>query len=139
MPDPIEALRAFLRADAAIDGRVDGRVFAGELPRKETEQMPREAVVIRPGGGPDAIGGGYQSYGDLRLDVLCYGSTPHNAWLLHLDVHAALKDLKRKVFAETLLHWARPSVKGQTGRDPEKDWPLTLSSWQVLASEIAVP
>lgn len=138
MPDPIEALREFLLADAAVDGRVDSRIFAGELPRGQTDAMPREAIVLRPGGG-GAIGNAYQAYGDVRIDVICYGATPHGSWLVYLDAHAALKDLKRKVFAETLLHWARPSAKGSTGRDPVKDWPLTLSSWQVLASEIKVP
>lgn len=135
-PDPIAALVAFLKADADVAALAGTRVFAGELPRTENTAMPRQAVVLGPAGG-GALGGGYQRYGDGRVDAYCYGATPRESWVLYLAVHVALKQLRREVHSGVLLHWARPSAGGATGRDPETDWPLTLSSWQVLASEVA--
>lgn len=135
--EPIAALVTFLKADRAVAARVGTRVFGGELPRSENESMPRQAVVISPAGG-GALGGGYQAFGDRRVDIDCYGSTGRESWLLYLDVHAALKALRREVHSRVLLHWARISADGSTGRDPDTDWPLTISSWQVLSSETPV-
>jgi hypothetical protein len=136
-PDPLAALVSFLRADEAIAERLGSRVFAGELPREENDQMPRMAIVLNPAGG-GLIGNGYQAYGDKRIDVDCYGQTKRESWLLYLDLHAALKGLRRAVHEEVLLHWARLSSGGRALRDPRTDWPLTISSWQILASEIPV-
>jgi len=132
--EPLAAVRAFLLADADLAAIVGTRVFVGELPESEIEQMPRATVQLEPGGG---MGNANQLYGDPRIDFYCYGDSPRVAWQVYRALHAALKDLQREVFAETLLHWARESAMGALGRDPEKDWPVTLNSWQVRAAEIA--
>ncbi|MGH3029273.1 MAG: hypothetical protein ACRDNE_00625 [Gaiellaceae bacterium] len=136
--DPLAAVIRFLKADTAVQARTSGRVFGGELPKTEITSMPRVAVLLRPAGG-GLIGRAYQGYGDKRVDIDCYGSTPNEGWLLHLDVAAALKDLRHEVHADVLLHWARASSDGMTARDPKTDWPLTYSSWQVLISPVPVP
>lgn len=132
--DPVAAVVAYLSSDDAVSARVGSRVFGGELPRREAKNMPRECVLLKPAGG-GLLGTADQEYGDTRLDVDCYGETPHEAWLLYLDVAAALKGLRRGVHAGTLLHWARPSTRGTLARDPDTDWPIAVCSWQVLAAE----
>lgn len=135
-PDPTAALVAFIKADSDVKELVSERVFAGELPRTETDEMPRQAVLIQPAGGGVMHGNAYQQYGDQRFDVRCYGTTPLDSWSLYLAVYGALKELRRAVHEEVLLHWARTAAKGATGRDPDTDWPLTISSWQVLVAEV---
>lgn len=128
MPDPVAAVVAYLKSATALT------VFGGELPARETHTMPRSVVVVSPAGG-GLLGTGTAAYGDLRLDVDCYGQTPHDAWSTYLAVHAALKGLTRQTYAETLLHWARSSSRGTLARDPDTGWPIAVSSWQVLAGE----
>lgn len=135
--DPIAGVVAFLKADSAVSARTSGRVFGGELPRDQDTSMPRTCIVVLPAGGPRALGTAYQEYGDSRMDVLCYGSTLHEAWLTFLEARAALKALQREVHASVLLHWARESAGGHTGLDPETQWPSAVGSFQVLAAEVA--
>jgi hypothetical protein len=135
--DPIEALAAFLKADAGVASIVGTRVFGGELPRAEISSMPRQAVVLLPAGG-GAQGLGFQEWGDQRVDVDCYGATPRDGWLLYLAVNAALKQLSHDEFSSVMLMSATPSGRGIPARDPETDWPVTLSSWTLLAHEIEV-
>lgn len=134
--NPLAALVAYLRADADVAALVGVRVFGRELPRAETDAMPRQAVVLKRAGG-GLLGRGYQEYGDIRVDVYCYGATGLEADELHDEVRAALKHrLRATVAAGVLLHWARPSSDGSSGREPDTDWPLTVSSWQLLSSDV---
>lgn len=142
--DPLLALIAFLKADSTIDDLTNGRVFGVELPEKDTatsfaiENMPIGAIVLRPSGGAQLIGNAYQRFGDGRVDVVCYGAKPRSARTLYLAAHGALKHLKRSTWAECVLHWARPAGGPLSLRDPDTEWPFTLSVWQVLANELAV-
>lgn len=137
MAEPIAALVAFLKDDPDSAALTAGRIYGGELPREQVPDMPRAAVVLRPAGG-GSIGRAYQDYGDRRIDVDCFGDSPKAAWGLHLAVHDALKHLRRAVHAGVLLHWARESAGGVLARDPDTDWPIAASSWQVLAAEVEV-
>lgn len=132
--DPVAAVVAFLKSDPLLDSLHGGRVFGGELPAHEAKQMPRAVVVVQPAGG-GLLGTADQDYGDTRLDVDCYAATAHEAWLLHLAVSRELKHVRRSVLAGTLLHWARPASGGTLARDPDTDWPIAVSSWQVLAAD----
>lgn len=133
--DPVGALRAFLAADAGVAAITGTRVFGGELPAAESAAMPRAAVVVRPSGGAQAIGGEWQTYGDARYDFRLYGATPREAYALWRVVHPALKHMKRAVVDSTMLHWARPAGGPLALRDPGTEWPFTLCTFQVLASE----
>jgi hypothetical protein len=135
--DPIEGLVEFLQADAGVSLLVGSRVYGGELPRADVTSMPRTAVVLKPAGG-GLLGTAFQEYGDIRVDVDCWGETPRAAWILYLAVNAALKQLRHEESADVLLRWARPSSRGVSARDPDTDWPVCLSSWQVLAHEVEV-
>ena len=139
IPDPIVALTAFLRADAALVALLGTRVFGAELPEHEVASMPQRCVVLRRAGGGGLHTGGYMRLGDFRLDVTCYGETPYQAAQVNLAVQDALKNMRRNVQGAALLHWATPSGGGIALRDPDAEWPLVFSSWQVLASEQEVP
>lgn len=141
--DPINAVVAFLRADSAVSARVGARVFSEELPESENESMPRQAVVVSSAGG--GLMGKTNNFGDRRVDVACYGATlAQSRQLYNLAVRDALKNkLERKVIADSastsvLIHWAKISADGVTAKDPGTGWPMTLSSWQVLAAETPI-
>jgi hypothetical protein len=128
--DPIAAAVAYLKAD----GSVGSRVFGGELPGREAKSMPRQAVVVKPAGG-GLLGRNGQAYRDQRIDVDCYGETPLEAWGLHLLVEAALSRLSRSVQAGVLLASARSSTRGTLARDPDTDWPVAVSTYQLTLGE----
>lgn len=132
--DPIAAVVAMLKAHDPLDDLVDGRVFGGELPQAEAEQMPRPAVLVRYSGG-GTLGTSYQQWGDVRTDLICYGQTAKTASDLWRICHPRLKQLARERWAECTLYWARESGGPLNVRDPVTEWPYCLSTWQVLAHE----
>ena len=96
--------------------------------------MPRAAVVVNPSGGGFLSHG---DYGDIRIDLACYGATRLESWQVYRACRFALKALRRELLGETLLHWARVFSEGSSGLDPDTDWPVTLASWQVFSADIA--
>lgn len=138
MQNAISALVTFLKADSAVSALVSTRVFGGKLPQSEALNMPRAAVVVKRAGG-GIMGTAYQDYSDVRADVICYGRNELEADTVFLACHDALKHMRANIptGTATLLKWARLSAGGFTGTDPDTDWPTCLSSWQVLASEVA--
>lgn len=139
MTDVIGAVKDYLENEGTVTALLDSdttRIYGGEILRADIDEMPRGAVVLSPAGG-GLIGNAYQDYGDVRVDVDCYGATPYEAYTLYLAVYASLKHLRRSIAGDqVLLHWARASSKGTEARDPETDWPVVTSSWQVLAAEV---
>jgi hypothetical protein len=137
MVDLVGAVVAFLKADGGVAALAGTRVYGGELPKSEsaTPPMPRAAAVVKEAGG-GVLGQAYQEHGDVRLDVICYGATPYEASRLSGAVYTALKNLKRVKITGVLIHWATASSKATGARDPDTDWPLSVSSWQVLVAEI---
>lgn len=136
MPDPLWALVKLLRADETI-GELDAHVFAGEIPRTEIELMPRRTVLLNPAGG-GLLGRGFQEYGDIRVDVHCYGETRRDAWVVHLAVRTALKQMRSQTISGVRLMWARSSSGGTITREPATEYPVCLSAYQVLVAEVAV-
>ncbi len=136
-PSPIAALVEHLKADTTVADDVGTRVFGSEIPEDERSSMPEATVVVKRAGGLDVIGQGFQEYGDIRVDVLCYAATPFLADELALAVQPALKQLRRTVYEDCVLHWARASGGALPLRDPDTDWPIVVSSWQVLVGELS--
>lgn len=134
--DPIAAIIAVLLADPDVAALVSMHVFGGEVPETLNATMPLDCVVVKAAGGPGSPGGGFQDYGQSRLDFFCYGPTPNASWAVYLAVFHALKQMHRQKSAGVLLHSADCVSKGASGRDPVKQWPLTLTSFLVLASEV---
>lgn len=97
--------------------------------------MPRKAVVLREVGGRP--GPDYTRIHSGRVDVHSYGETAEEASKVRYAVHEVLKGLNREVANATLLHRASPEMAAVWLLDPETDWPLFVSSWSLLASEVA--
>jgi hypothetical protein len=137
--DPIRAVSAYLRSVSGVAAIVSSRVFVEDLPEAENSSMPRSTVVVSSGGG--GLMGHGQQFGDRRVDIRCYGATARLSRELHNEVRAAMKALGPSKVADTnstfvLLLWARLSTDGTTARDVGTDWPVTGSSWQVLAADV---
>lgn len=135
--DPIAAVRTVLLADTAVAALVSTRIYGGELPSGVNPLNVGGCIVLNAAGGPENPGGGYQQYGNTRLDVFCYGSTLNQSWAVYLAAYTVLKQMRRQVSEGVLLHSASVSSKGATTRDPLTQWPVTLSTFMVLAAEIA--
>ena len=131
--NPLTAVRAHLLNDAGVLSLAGVRVYAGELPKTDASAMPRQAVVVTlaGGGGPASDVPIMQ----IVIDVTCYGATGLQATSLYLAARSALRTLRRDLAADSLLHSAVELSGPMELRDPDTDWPLTWSSWRVIASE----
>lgn len=137
--DLVGALVKLLQDTAEVSAIAGTRVYGSELPESEQRNMPRAAIVVRASGGGVAFGQAWQEYGDRRVDVLCFGATPFAADRLWRAVNPRLKQLTREVVTvdgdDVLIHWLRSSSDALPMRDPQTDWPYTLTAYQVLAAE----
>ena len=137
--DAREAIIGILKADSAVAALVGTRVFGDELPRSETDNQARKAVVISPGGGsPPSYTTATLPLEGARIDVFCYGESPYQAEVARRTVYGALKGVQRVTQGNVLVHWVRPAGGAASGRDPNTDWPVKWNSWQYLADERAV-
>lgn len=138
--DPTGALIAILNADSRVSALAADHIFGGELPDSENKGtvMPRQTILLADGGGANALGGGYQPFGDQRVDVRCYGATLRDARTLYGAVLLALKGLRPTVWDGTRIMWCRPAGGPMTFREPGTEWPCSFSSWQTLAMEATV-
>lgn len=141
IPDPLVAVRTYLLADAGVSAIASTRVFAAELPSTEASNMPRAAVVVTAAGGGQASLGArsHVPVGSIRMDVRCYGETPAAASALHYAVLSALKAIGRTFVDATLLHSCVVEGGPFNLREPDVDWPLVLSTYSLLAAEVAAP
>lgn len=134
--DAREAIITILKADSDVATEVGTRVFGDELPRSETDSMPRKCVVVAPGGGtPPGFASATLHVEVQRLDVFCYGETLYEAEEVRRAVYGALKGITRQVASNVMVHWARPAGGAASGRDPDADWPVKWNSWQIMADE----
>lgn len=131
--NPLTAIRAHLLDDADLRTLAGVRVYAGELPKKEADNMPRQAVVVTLVGGAGPASD--VPIMQITIDVTCYGATGLQATSLYLATRAALRNVRRDMAADALLHSAVELSGPRELRDPDTDWPLTWSSWRIIASE----
>jgi len=132
----ITPLIEVLKADGVVSGLVSDRVFGKELPRPETDAMPRKAVVIQASGGVP-LTGGFAEITSQRFDAISYGETPFEATKVENAVFAVFKRLRRQVISGVLLHWIEDAGGFTSGRDADADWPLDARSYQVLFATVA--
>ncbi len=132
------AIITILKADTDTATEVGARVYGDELPREDTDDMPRKAVVISPAGGtPLPYTTATLPLETQRVDVFCYGKTLFEAEEVRRAVYGALRAVEREVSAGVLVHWVRPAGGAMAGRDPDAEWPVKWNSWQILADERA--
>jgi hypothetical protein len=134
--DPIAAVRTVLLADDDTAALVSTRIYGGEVPEPALKAMPQATIVLNPVGGIPNPGGGFQNYGNTRIDVCCYGATLNEAWKVYLAAYTALKQMRPQHADDVLLHSADVVSKGTLARDPVTQWPTVLSTFSVLAAEI---
>ena len=136
-PDLIAGIREILLGRTEVTD-LTSEIYGGELPDDVINLMPQRTILLTYSGGAGTFGGGYQEYGDRRIDVICYAPTVYGAVQLHDTVQPILKQLRRQKAANTLIHWAIQAGGPLPGRDPDGDWPFCFSSWQIMAAETAV-
>lgn len=137
-PDPVAALRTFLLADAAVAALVGTRIYGQEIGKKDDrEAMPLDAIVLNYAGGPESPGGGFQEFGNTRVDAFCYGATLNQSAKVYRAVYRALTQMHTQRIGDTLVYSVSVSSKGATAMDPVTQWPLTLASFLALTSEVA--
>lgn len=137
--DAREAIITILKADVGVSALVGTRVFGDELPRVETDSMPRKAVVVASAGGtPPSYTTSTLLLEGQRFDVFCYGETLYQAEQVRQAVYGSLRAVERTVAASVLVHWARPAGGAMAGRDPGTEWPVKWNSWQILTDERTV-
>lgn len=132
--DHVTAVVEYLKADSDIVALVGTRVFGIELPEAEADFMPRKAIVVKQSGG--AGSGGWLEHSTPRMDVFCYGETPHQARTVRREVYDVLKQLIRTVIDSTLINSISPSGLPLDLRDPDTQWPVVFESYQVFAAEV---
>lgn len=136
--DLIAALIAVLKADPQVAALAATRVFGVELPGSEAAAMPRKCLVLQPSGGATLVEGSYVEHTAQRLDLFAYGETPYQASRLSRAAAIALKQVRRRVAAQTLIHWVDPAGGYLTGRDPDADWPVVFQSFQAFYAETEI-
>ena len=129
----VDAAVAVLRAsNPPIAG---GRIFGVELPKSEAAQMPRQAVIVRPAGGPEDVA--FEQITTDRLDFICFGRTVTGAYRVSEDVHRRLKFFNGGTFSGRKVHnFTRSSGRGFF-RDPDTDWPVYVETWLIRAADLA--
>lgn len=143
IPDPLSAVRAVLRADASVTAIVpSAQIYAGEMPQTESVAQPRAAVILSLAGGP--ADRGYSQLGRRRLDVRCYGATPFEAMKLGNQVYESLKAVERvrvtsatPLITPTLIHGINVEAGPTPLRDADGDWPMVLTTFEIVAAEVA--
>lgn len=137
--DPLAALIRFLKTDTDTTAMTT-RIFGGELPDSEVAGMPAACVVLRTTGGSLLpIANSYVPVNDVRIDAYAYGATPLQSFRLYRCLAGALKQMTSNTQGRTLLYWARPAGGPISLREQATEWPVTLSTWQVMFSEKETP
>jgi len=133
MTDIIAAVRRFLLLDEAVPPLVNNRIYAGELPKGQTPDMPRKAIVLRYAGGIET--NSFVPIARPRIDITSYGETYHEAGKVDRAVYAALKALDRQTVNGVLLHGIAISGGPLMLKDPQTGWPYQWRSITVTADE----
>lgn len=136
MVDLLAALSALLMADPAVAALVgtgaNARVFAGELPAAQTAHMPRTAIVLALSGGPSLTGRSFVEADTQRVDLFAYGRSLREAEQLRFAASAAMRRMRRGVWAGVLIHWVQSTGGVTSSRDPALAWPRAFQSFQVF-------
>jgi len=139
-PDPVEAIVAFLAADATVAALVNSRVYGVELPQSQIQSMPRKSIVVRRSGGGGLSAGDRSRVGLSlpRMDVFSYGETPYQASRVDLAAYGALKQMVANNQGACRLLDTQLAGGPIDLREPDTQWPLVFRSYLVAAAEVAV-
>ena len=132
MVDIVNAIVDLLKADAGIAALAGEHVYGGELPPELPALMPRSAIVVQPSGGVPFAPASTADVETQRLDLVCYGATPYEAFVNCRLGGRVLRGTKRRVVSGTLIHWVQWAGGYLTGRDRDSGWPYAFQSFQAL-------
>jgi len=139
------AVVALLKSDEGVDGLVDGRVFGPpgksqndplRVEMRSWGNVPRKTIVIMASGGAGS-GAGARSrarWVQNRIDLRCYGETPHGADILHNAVYRTMTELQGFTSGDIRLIDAVVGGGPLPGRDSDADWPYTMGVYMVSAA-----
>lgn len=130
--DPVAALVAFLLRQNSVIALAGADIFGGELPQDVVQLMPRAAILVKPSGGASMMAGSFADHDTQRVDIITYGPTPFVAHRLMAEVAHALRQLRRQVHANTLIHWCESAGGFMTGREAQTEWPRVWRSFQIF-------
>ncbi len=134
--DAVGAMVAYLKAQSAISTLLSTRVYGLELPEADAVSMPRKAIVVNTAGGI-----GEASELDVfqhRLDFMCYGETPFEAYEVWRTLRTELRDMTKNVTSSTTLYNAIHSAGCFSFRDTPTNWPVTVDTWLVRIQDTVV-
>lgn len=132
MADIVTAIVELLKADAGIAVDAGAHVYGGELAPSLAATMPRHAIVVQASGGVPFAPASTVDAEAQRLDIICYGATPHDAFVLRTAVKRAMRGATRRVVANVLIHWVQSAGGYRSNRDRDGAWPYALQSYQAL-------
>lgn len=153
-PDPLNALRAMMAADATVKaatevGVTGNAIFAYGYPAK-TAQQPidyaaelsahtRRLVLLRPAGRKPMQTQGNALIGAPRFDVWNYGRTASDAAALYWITHAFLKDLadERVTLSGGLVSVRSVTVEAGpfSFTDQDTNAPVMVGTYAAVAAE----
>lgn len=131
--DTVGALVTYLAAQSAISSLLSARVYGLELPKADSDDMPRKAIVIKRAGGI-----GEDSELDVfmhRLDFRCYGETTFQADRVWRTLRTELRLLTKNVTGSVVLFSASHSAGPFSLRDQPTEWPMVVDTWLVKAQD----
>jgi len=126
----VEALVAYLKADAGVAALVGTDVYPVELPKDKVPDMPLEAIIVRAEGGESNTGTG--PIIRLTVQIESTGGKYYQAGQVDEAAFSALRDLHRDVASGLLLHSALPGQPTQA-RAAVTGWPVVVRSATVIS------
>jgi hypothetical protein len=120
MTDFMSALRQYLLGQQTVTDLCESRIYVLSLPSEELKTNAHKCVVLMSSGGELNP---RRSISEARIDIVCYGETDFEAAVMERPVAEAMKQLKRVVCANVLLHNATVAAGPFQAKDPVTFWP----------------
>lgn len=136
--DIIGALVALLSADAGVE-TTEATVHGIELPHERIADMPVNALVIVPAGGPQPTQPSKADLETQRFDLFAYGKSHWAADSLRRVASAVLSRADRAVVTvpsgvKVLVHSVEVAGGFYASRDRDGAWPNSWQSFNTLYS-----
>lgn len=136
MQSVLDAMVTHLKTVSAITDLTSTRIFGGELPDEEVDDMPRAVVVLRYAGGFDVFRTHREQ--EPRLNIFSYGDGYKQADQVDRAVADALIVILRLTVGSTLIYSVGYSGGPQQLKEPDTGWRYSVRSAIVKAGETAL-
>lgn len=133
MIDIIAAVCDYLLAQSDITDLVEDRVFAGEIPEDEIDNMPQKMILIQYDGGLTV--NSCLPISSPRMSFFCYGQSYFEAGRVDREVYSTLKSLQTTRVGEALIHSASIDSGPRMMRDSKTGWYFQWRSATIIADD----